>query len=40
VVDYRILLVVMAAVIVASAGYLATRRHDASPARAAEQLLT
>ncbi|HJQ51180.1 MAG TPA: MFS transporter [Gaiellaceae bacterium] len=40
VVDYRILLVVMAAVVVASAGYLATRRHDASPAHAAEQLLT
>jgi MFS family permease len=38
-VDYRILLLVMAAVVVGSAGYLVTRRHH-SPAPAAEQLLT
>jgi uncharacterized membrane protein YfcA len=39
VVDYRILFVAMAVVVVASAGYLVTRQHD-SPAPAAEQLLT
>jgi MFS family permease len=39
-VDYRVLLVVMATVVLASAGYLVTRRHDESPAPAAEQLLT
>lgn len=38
VVDYRILFVAMAVVVVASAAYLVTRRHD-SPAPAAEQLL-
>jgi MFS family permease len=38
-VDYRVLLVVMAAVVVASATYLVTRRHD-SPAAVPEQLLT
>jgi MFS family permease len=37
-VDYRILLVAMAAVVVASAVYLLTRREEA-PAQAAEQLL-
>jgi lipoprotein signal peptidase len=37
-VDYRILLVAMAAVVVASAVYLLTRREE-SEARAAEQLL-
>jgi MFS family permease len=37
VVDYRVLLVVMAGVVVASAVYLATRRQE-SPAAAAEQL--
>ena len=39
VVDYRILFVAMAVVVVTSATYLATRRHD-SPALAAEQVLT
>ena len=38
-VDYRILLLTMAVVVVASAAYLVTRRHD-SPVRAGEQLLT
>jgi MFS family permease len=38
-VDYRILLVAMAVVVVSSATYLVTRQHD-SPAPAAEQLLT
>jgi MFS family permease len=38
-VDYRVLLVVMAAVVVASAGYLVTRRHDSREA-VPEQLLT
>jgi MFS family permease len=39
VVDYRILFVVMAAVVVASATYLVTRRHD-SPEAVPEHLLT
>lgn len=39
VVDYRILFVAMAVVVVSSATYLVTRHHD-SPAPAAEQLLT
>jgi MFS family permease len=39
VVDYRILFVAMAAVVVASATYLVTRRHD-SPEAVPEQLLT
>ena len=38
-VDYRVLLVVMAAVVVASAGYLVTRRHD-SRGRSPSELLT
>jgi MFS family permease len=38
VVDYRVLFVVMAVVVVASAGYLVTREHD-PPVPAAEQLL-
>jgi Major Facilitator Superfamily len=39
VIDYRILFVAMAAVVVASAGYLVTRQHD-SPAAVPKQLLT
>jgi uncharacterized membrane protein YfcA len=38
-VDYRALLVAMAAVVVASAAYLVTRRHD-SPRTVPEHLLT
>jgi len=39
IVDYRILFVAMAVVVVSSATYLVTRQHD-SPVPAAEQLLT